>query len=84
MMNYEKPLPPPLIDDPSFAPVPGEQQERLRRLIAAKRSLCHAAAKLKVSELSLSKVVGGQEVSRAMRALIAAKIAERDAAGKVP
>ena len=83
-MSYEQPPLPPLVADPSFAPVPLEQQERLRQLVVVKRSLQNAAKRMKVSELTLSKVMSGQNVSRAMRALIAAKLAERDAAGRVP
>jgi hypothetical protein len=45
----------------------------MRQLVAARRSLDSAARKLKISPLSLSKVMGGQSVSRGMRALIAAE-----------
>ena len=70
--------------DPQYAPVPREHQARVASLVETKRSLSHVAGMLKLSELTVSKLIGGQKVSRAMRALIAQTLSERDAAGKKP
>lgn len=70
--------------DPSFTPVPAAHGARIKLLVDSKNSLDRVAKILKVSPLTVSKVIGGQSVSRGTRALIAAKIAERDAAGKRP
>jgi hypothetical protein len=63
--------------------LPPEHQERLRALMAAK-GIARSAQILGVCRHSLERAAGGLTVLRATAAMIAQKIAARDAAGKTP
>ena len=71
---------------PRFEQVPAEHRERIRQLREAKNpgGIGRTARLLGVSELTIMKILGGEKVERATRALIAQGIQQRDAAGKVP
>jgi hypothetical protein len=63
--------------------VTAETQRRLQAIIEDK-GLVESSRRLGVCRHTLEKAAGGLTVGNGTRALIAAKIAERDAAGKSP
>jgi len=71
-------------EDPELAPATAEQAARVAQLIGKHNSLARTAVLLRMSPLTVAKIAGGQVLSRGSRALLADRLRERDAAGKVP
>jgi hypothetical protein len=64
-------------------PVPVEQKERIRRLVVAK-GLQRAAGLLGCSKDTVAKAIAGLGVGAGTRALLTARLDERDKAGRNP
>lgn len=71
-------------EDPELAPATPAQKARVEQLIAKHSSLARTAVLLRMSPLTVAKVAGAQPISRGSRALLAERLRERDASGKVP
>lgn len=71
-------------EDPELAPATAEQAARVAQLIGKHNSLARTAVLLRMSPLTVAKIAGGQRISRGSRALLAERLRERDAAGRVP
>jgi hypothetical protein len=63
--------------------IPTSNQERIRVLMKIK-GVARSAELLGVCRHTLERAAGGLTVQRGSEALLAVKLAERDAAGKVP
>lgn len=74
----------------SRQPVPEEHRQRIARLVAgddtcAGKGLYYVAERiLGIGADTVARIMGGLPVQPGTRALVAAKIADRDAAGKNP